>query len=343
MKRRAELLGMNQLVNYASNKRTNHLFEDSISLCSVACIVRMRPSVDSSIRSLFNSVFDGRAETSSNLVKENINRLYRLEGMDRLDSLFDILYARRCVSEKDKHSGEICFPGGKLDRGENEEDSCRREVFEEVGYNTYDNGMFRYIGKINDKSFAYHRKGKQVTISCLLFLMNSNRHIDMNINTQELDSAFWIPVSSFFDYQDSRFDFTTSQLKSEILLNGVSAKESNLAVTEDNIDGKIVSTNKYTYRLPIVDHRLWGLTFLMTSSLVQLFRNRLMTDEQLMKSKRLIDRSQYFDIFTDNDDLTKRLNEGIKVRNSQFLISDDILHVEKHIEEVNSVKRVQYN
>ena len=35
-------------------------------------------------------------------------------------TVFDLLFMTRSIRPGDKHSGQICFPGGKLDFGEND-------------------------------------------------------------------------------------------------------------------------------------------------------------------------------------------------------------------------------
>lgn len=336
MIRKAEIQGLKHLAAYTSKSAPSHAFSDSATLCSVALLLRVNPQFlekPSREVGLLKQRLEGIFGDSTPLPlspQATCRRLIEVfsefekdsgsDALNEIESMFEVLFARRTLDPKDRHAGEICFPGGKLDAGEDELESCKREIFEEIGLDASDLRRFRYLGKLSDKHFAYLRKGKDVTISCLLFLV-LDHNLQMNINKHELDSAFWIPVSCFFNYDSEDLQLVETDLNSGILLNGVSSKEDNLMVTKDNIQGRVISTRKYTFRLPGIRHQLWGLTWLMTSSMVQLWTNRYLSHEQVIKADELIKKAEYFSITTDNEELTKFLNDGMQKRNKQFYVS----------------------
>lgn len=336
MIRKAEIQGLKQLVSYTSKNAVCHRFSESATLCSVAFLLRVSPKfLDSPshevalLKQRLHSIFTDSAtlsldpqSTGQRIIESFTEFDQACSGgsLDSIDSMFEVLYARRSLDPKDRHAGEICFPGGKLDAGEDELESCKREIIEEIGLDAHDWRRFRYLGKISDKHFAYLRSGKDVTISCLLFMV-LDEDLQLRVNKDELDSAFWIPVSSFFNYDPHDIQPVETQMASGILLNGVSSKENNLAVTRADIRGRVTSTRKFTFRLPVIQHQLWGLTWLMTSSALQLWKNQYLSPQQQLKADELIKKAAIFDIATDNDELTKALNHDMQIRNKQFCLS----------------------
>ena len=66
----------------------------------------------------------------------------------RKNEEWQILFIRRTVMEQDRHSGQVAFPGGRWDPGDNgAEDAALREACEEIGLCTDD---VRVLGKLND-------------------------------------------------------------------------------------------------------------------------------------------------------------------------------------------------
>ena len=45
----------------------------------------------------------------------------------------EVLYIRRSLNPTDRWSGDLAFPGGKANPGENDRETCERETMEEVG------------------------------------------------------------------------------------------------------------------------------------------------------------------------------------------------------------------
>lgn len=61
------------------------------------------------------------------------------------DDKFDIILTLRS-SNLNKHSGQISFPGGRVDEGETEIDAAKRETFEEIGLTPE---SYEIIGKLS--------------------------------------------------------------------------------------------------------------------------------------------------------------------------------------------------
>jgi len=109
------------------------------------------------------------------------------------NSLIDLLYIKRASNERDTHSGQISFPGGKLDGSENDYEGCIREVQEEIGFDLTDKESFLYLGKIPINFFAYYRKNLKTMLSVNLFMMMDEKQ-KLNLSPSEVDIAFWTPL-----------------------------------------------------------------------------------------------------------------------------------------------------
>jgi len=108
-------------------------------------------------------------------------------------SLIDLLYIKRASNERDTHSGQISFPGGKLDGLENDYEGCIREVKEEVGLDLTDRESFLYLGKIPLNFFAYYRKNLKTMLSVNLFMMLNEKQ-KLAPSPSEVELAFWTPL-----------------------------------------------------------------------------------------------------------------------------------------------------
>ena len=84
----------------------------------------------------------------------------------------ELLFARRTVNPRDRHSGEVCFPGGKVDPNEDELNCAHREVYEEIGLDISNRDQYKYLGKITDSAFVYYRNSKKTVVSTMVFLAN---------------------------------------------------------------------------------------------------------------------------------------------------------------------------
>lgn len=82
-----------------------------------------------------------------------------------------ILFIKRALQQKDIHSGQIAFPGGKLDPGESSKQAAIRETFEEVGLDL--TKKFIYLGKTLEKNVYQHFRKKRLFVCCHRILLCS--------------------------------------------------------------------------------------------------------------------------------------------------------------------------
>lgn len=334
MKQRSELAGFLQVIDHGSRISRFAKYSDSTIHCSVACILRFKSTVykelaqrhsifAKGIEELFVHKHDFENTPKKRMQLWNcIQELMASEqkNLDSVNDVFELLYARRSVCPTDRHSGEICFPGGKLDKGEDELQATQREVMEEIGLDLGNTEQFIYLGKLTDQLFAYYRRQQQVKVSVMLYLA-ANKDIQMNINPDEVDTAFWIPINSFFSYQPSSLQFKRANVKESVILNALLTDENSTWIAQnDSCRKMVIASEKYVFRYPSVNYPLWGLTMLMTSSLVQVWRNALMSQEADVKSKNFVQKAQYFKILAENEELENKLNKVMAERNKGYLL-----------------------
>lgn len=125
----------------------------------------------------------------------------------------EVLFILRAEHEKDPWSGNIGFPGGKLN-GPNEspQQAAERETFEELSLNLQQS---RHLGRLDDLYGA----NLPVLVSCFVYLVTEPVILQPN---HEVATTFWTPISTLLDkerhqertfsYQNEERDHPTVQL-----------------------------------------------------------------------------------------------------------------------------------
>jgi len=102
-----------------------------------------------------------------------------------------LLLTERAASLR-QHSGQIAFPGGKLDAGENALQAALREAHEEVGL---DPGEVAPIGELES-----YFTGTGFQIVPVVAIVAPEAHL--TINTSEVADAFEVPLSFLLDQRN---------------------------------------------------------------------------------------------------------------------------------------------
>ena len=104
---------------------------------------------------------------------------------------YRILFIERASHPDDPWSGNIGFPGGKVEEGDN---GCRqtaeRETLEEVGL---DLSTARYLGRLSD----VHGAHLPVLVSCFVYGMESTTA--PLSPSDEVEDAFWVSLGDLVD------------------------------------------------------------------------------------------------------------------------------------------------
>ncbi|KAG4096997.1 hypothetical protein H8356DRAFT_941818 [Neocallimastix lanati (nom. inval.)] len=113
----------------------------------------------------------------------------------------EVLYIRRSLNPTDRWSGDLAFPGGKANPGENDRETCERETMEEVGLDlTSENFMF--LGQLDHREIRSLASFKKLMILCPhVYLQISPATPPMHVNSDEIQSIHWVPLT-FFMYDN---------------------------------------------------------------------------------------------------------------------------------------------
>jgi 8-oxo-dGTP pyrophosphatase MutT (NUDIX family) len=102
-----------------------------------------------------------------------------------------VLFIERAANENDPWSGNISFPGGKVENGDGDpRTTAERETWEEVGI---DLGKARYLGRLSD--IASIRI--PVHVSCFIYQLEEVG--PFRLMKEEVQEAFWVPLSDLTD------------------------------------------------------------------------------------------------------------------------------------------------
>ncbi len=144
------------------------------------------------------------------LGKEKLGCFAVLVSLVKLNGDYHFLFQKR--SEHIRQGSEICFPGGKFDEDLDEtfEDTAIRETHEELGL---DKDKIKVISKID--TYVSH-----VYIENYLGILEINSLDDLNINKDEVEKVFTIPVDYFIKNNPETYAIKVKTYSSEIDDNG---------------------------------------------------------------------------------------------------------------------------
>lgn len=104
---------------------------------------------------------------------------------------YRVLFIERASHPDDPWSGNIGFPGGKVEDGDGDcRQTAERETLEELGL---DLAPARYLGRLSD----VHGAHLPVLVSCFVYgLERIDAHLSLS---SEVEDAFWIPLDDLTD------------------------------------------------------------------------------------------------------------------------------------------------
>lgn len=101
-----------------------------------------------------------------------------------------VLFIERAHHEGDPWSGDLGFPGGKVEAGDGEpRTAAERETFEEIGLDLQE---ARYLGRLDDIAGAH----LPVAVSC--FVYETDRPGPFTLSA-EIAEVFWVPLQLLRD------------------------------------------------------------------------------------------------------------------------------------------------
>ena len=115
--------------------------------------------------------------------------LFRLNPCKELE----ILFIKRAFNSRDKHSGQIALPGGKIETGEGSLEAVYRETFEEIGVQL--NGS-EYLGHTGVRN-AYQSGLRVSDLKIITHLFFVKRSLNILLNEEEIFSHRWVKFRNF--------------------------------------------------------------------------------------------------------------------------------------------------
>ena len=102
----------------------------------------------------------------------------------------EVLFIERAMHETDPWSGDLGFPGGKIEADDDEpRRAAERETLEEIGF---DLQQARYLGRLDDLAGAH----LPVVISCFVY---ETGQVDTFSLSEEVAEVFWVPLRTLAD------------------------------------------------------------------------------------------------------------------------------------------------
>lgn len=109
----------------------------------------------------------------------------------------EVLFIRRAEHDKDPWSGDVAFPGGRVEEhDEDPKQAAERETCEEIGL---DLNPAVYLGQIDDIQGAY----RPVRISCFVYQLSEIPELNHNC---EVVATFWVPLQELLSTERNRHE-----------------------------------------------------------------------------------------------------------------------------------------
>ena len=169
----------------------------------------------------------------------------------------DGLYLLYEVRARTMHSqpGEVCFPGGRMEAGEDAEECALRETWEELGI---PGDKIQVLGRLD---FIAHRSN--FLMQPVLALVEEGALEHMSLNPDEVDETFLVPLSHLMGTEPLEYEYPLAP-----------------APREDFPYDLVGIPRSYPWRTgrenvpiyPWKDHAIWGLTARITRHLIELLK-----------------------------------------------------------------------
>lgn len=180
---------------------------------------------------------------------------------------FHFVFEKRATTIR--QAGEICFPGGKFDPAQDVSfrDTAIRETVEELGVSS---DKLRIVGNLDTVVATMG-----ATVDAFLGILDLGDLEDLQINHQEVEKVFLIPVSFFENDEPETYQVRitvnpTSVDQAGVVVTTFPAKELGLPERYTRPWGDVMS-NVFVYRVEGVT--IWGLTARLIKEVVAKLKN----------------------------------------------------------------------
>ena len=100
----------------------------------------------------------------------------------------------RAAHPGDPWSGDVAWPGGRVEAGETDLQAAIRETREEVGLHL-DESCYKLLGPLDDRP-AVRKKGRAtLVVRTFVFLQLAAETAPLELQPKEVAAAWWVPLS----------------------------------------------------------------------------------------------------------------------------------------------------
>mmetsp|Transcript_59829 Transcript_59829/g.68044 ORF Transcript_59829/g.68044 Transcript_59829/m.68044 type:complete len:352 (-) Transcript_59829:192-1247(-) len=115
------------------------------------------------------------------------------------DAQLQLLYLIRSEREKDRHSGQIGFPGGHHDNEDQSlYDTVCRETREEIGIDLKDNSKYVCLGQNPDRYLYPSWRKTHLFLANFVFLQVDYHQVNLELEPDEVQEFRWVPFYETF-------------------------------------------------------------------------------------------------------------------------------------------------
>ena len=162
------------------------------------------------------------------------------------------------VRSRTMHSqpGEVCFPGGRMEPGEDAEQCALRETWEELGIPAR---QIRLLGRLD---FIAHRAN--FLMQPVLAVVEEGALEQMRLNPAEVEETFLVPLSHLMEHPPREYEYPLVPSPGEDF-------PYELVGIPRDYPWRTGRENVPVY--PWGEHPIWGLTARITRHLISLFQS----------------------------------------------------------------------
>lgn len=168
---------------------------------------------------------------------------------------WEIIYELRSKYMKTQ-PGEVSFPGGRLENNETFEQAAIRETIEELGIKE---DAIEILGEL-DFLVSY----ANFTIHCFLGIIDGVELKDMQVNSDEVDHIFTVPVDFFLEREPLMHELALRTEESDSFPYELIPKGKKYKFREGKNQVHFYQYNEYI---------IWGFTARMTKQFVEIIRS----------------------------------------------------------------------
>jgi len=106
----------------------------------------------------------------------------------------ECFFIARAAHTGDPWSGDVAWPGGRVEKGETDLQAAVRETLEEVGLDL--NAGYELVGALDDRPAVRKKGTPTLVVRSFVFLQTAPETPPLVLQTREVSAAWWVPLST---------------------------------------------------------------------------------------------------------------------------------------------------